>query len=239
MFSGKCLSHSHISTPHVPNFHFMHPLVAFANAIDNRVIQHAQSIFLKITNKKYSKYLSYFPVIYYALCYYGKRQQTFGESMAMIKLQNSKLRLAFSLILHYIISPKYPEYKSFIKQLDDLIYYLLAVPGWFAFFNIRYSKTRNTLPFDHSMVFRTIGIVSLLYYAIQNGKRLYSLSPAVNNVSNKTCTLCLSPIENISCFPCGHTCCWHCAISWIQKKPQCHICREKCELQDLIMLNGN
>eukprot|EP00835_Amoeboradix_gromovi_P000045 NODE_1_length_95616_cov_0.657642.p45 type:complete len:235 gc:universal NODE_1_length_95616_cov_0.657642:71257-71961(+) len=217
----------------------MHPLIQFAKTIDFKVIQYAQSLFLKITGNRYQHFLAYFPILYYVLCYYGKRQQTFGESLSMIKLNNSKIRLLSAILLQFIFAPKFPEYKHVFEKLNDILYYLFSVPGWLAIFNLKYNLTRPPLPFDKSKVFQYIGICSIVYYGIQETKRLAAMTISEGNESNFTCSLCLDPVSSITSFPCGHTSCWSCAVGWVQKQPKCYICREKCELQDLIMLNGS
>ena len=217
----------------------MHPLIHFASLIDNKVIQHTQSLFLKATSNKHQKYLSYIPILYYVFCYFGKRKQTFGEAVAMIKLSNAKLRLFVAITLQYLIVPKYPEFRQLLNQLNDIIYYICAIPGWFAIFNIQYYKTRQDLPSDSSNIFKYIGIASLVFNAVQYGKKLHLIMSSEETTLGTTCSLCLEPISNITCFPCGHTSCWNCAFGWIQKKRQCHVCRQPCEIQELIMLNAD
>ncbi|KAG0659183.1 peroxisome biogenesis factor 10 [Monosporozyma unispora] len=50
---------------------------------------------------------------------------------------------------------------------------------------------------------------------------------------SRSCTLCLSPMTDPSCAPCGHTYCWDCLQNWCNERPECPLCRQKCHPQQI------
>lgn len=50
---------------------------------------------------------------------------------------------------------------------------------------------------------------------------------------SRDCTLCLSPITDPSCAPCGHIYCWDCLQNWCSERPECPLCRQKCHPQQI------
>ncbi|CCK72237.1 ubiquitin-protein ligase peroxin 10 KNAG_0J01560 [Huiozyma naganishii CBS 8797] len=53
---------------------------------------------------------------------------------------------------------------------------------------------------------------------------------------SRDCTLCLLPMTNPSCAPCGHTYCWDCLFKWCNERPECPLCRQTCAPQQILML---
>lgn len=54
--------------------------------------------------------------------------------------------------------------------------------------------------------------------------------------SSRTCILCLNPMTDPSCAPCGHLFCWNCIINWCKERPECPLCRQKCFPQQVLSL---
>lgn len=50
---------------------------------------------------------------------------------------------------------------------------------------------------------------------------------------SRNCTLCLSPMTDPSCSPCGHIYCWDCLMNWCNERPECPLCRQKCHPQQI------
>lgn len=50
---------------------------------------------------------------------------------------------------------------------------------------------------------------------------------------SRQCTLCLSPMMDPSCAPCGHMYCWDCLQNWTNERPECPLCRQKCRPQQI------
>ena len=215
----------------------MHPLIKFAEKIDEKIISSLTTMYMKSTSKPLPIIMSNIPMIYYVLAYFGTHGQTMGESLAMIKI-NSKSKLLMALIFKFGVVNQYPSYKEHVQVVYDLIFYLFAIPGWIGLFNTKYIKTRSDLPFDSSKVFLYSGYVSIVYYGIIYLRKLKTITDKPNRVELQ-CHLCLENINNITSFPCGHVCCWKCAVNWIQTNPSCFLCRQPSTLQDLILLKDN
>lgn len=50
---------------------------------------------------------------------------------------------------------------------------------------------------------------------------------------SRQCALCLSPMMDPSCAPCGHMYCWDCLQNWTNERPECPLCRQKCRPQQI------
>lgn len=49
----------------------------------------------------------------------------------------------------------------------------------------------------------------------------------------RDCILCLMPMTNPSCAPCGHIYCWSCLLNWSNDKQECPLCRQNCLPQQI------
>eukprot|EP00834_Sanchytrium_tribonematis_P000053 NODE_2_length_91304_cov_0.692462.p53 type:complete len:185 gc:universal NODE_2_length_91304_cov_0.692462:54432-53878(-) len=172
----------------------MHPLIEFAKKLDTDVVKHIQSLYLKSVGNSFQSYTKYIPLLYFLLSYFGQNQQTFGESIAMIKIYNPKGRLMLSLLLKYALLPSFPKYQMVFEELDDIFYFISAIPGFLALFNLRYSKIRNPLPFDNSRTYQIVGIIMLIHSLIHYSRKISALSLETNKVSDLK--LCQAHLED-------------------------------------------
>lgn len=53
---------------------------------------------------------------------------------------------------------------------------------------------------------------------------------------SRNCMLCLSPMTNPSCAPCGHLFCWNCISDWSRDHPECPLCRQALTEQSILPL---
>lgn len=51
---------------------------------------------------------------------------------------------------------------------------------------------------------------------------------------SRKCILCLTPMVNPSCGPCGHLFCWNCIFNWCKERPECPLCRKACHKQSIL-----
>lgn len=51
--------------------------------------------------------------------------------------------------------------------------------------------------------------------------------------NSRDCILCLMPMTNPSCAPCGHIYCWGCILNWANDKQECPLCRQSCLPQQI------
>lgn len=54
--------------------------------------------------------------------------------------------------------------------------------------------------------------------------------------NSRACMLCLSPMTNPAAANCGHFFCWTCIVDWIRDHPECPLCRQHCDEQNLLPL---
>lgn len=54
--------------------------------------------------------------------------------------------------------------------------------------------------------------------------------------ASRSCILCLNAMTDPSCAPCGHIFCWDCILSWCKERPECPLCRQKCQAQQVLSL---
>ncbi|QHS72462.1 ubiquitin-protein ligase peroxin 10 [Saccharomyces paradoxus] len=54
--------------------------------------------------------------------------------------------------------------------------------------------------------------------------------------SSRKCILCLMDMTDPSCAPCGHLFCWNCLMSWCKERPECPLCRQHCQSQEILAL---
>ncbi|CAI4058712.1 ubiquitin-protein ligase peroxin 10 SKDI_04G4790 [Saccharomyces kudriavzevii IFO 1802] len=54
--------------------------------------------------------------------------------------------------------------------------------------------------------------------------------------SSRKCILCLMDMTDPSCTPCGHLFCWNCLMSWCKERPECPLCRQQCQTQEILVL---
>lgn len=59
--------------------------------------------------------------------------------------------------------------------------------------------------------------------------------PFIPEASRK-CILCLMNMSDPSCAPCGHLFCWSCLMSWCKERPECPLCRQHCQPQEILVL---
>lgn len=53
---------------------------------------------------------------------------------------------------------------------------------------------------------------------------------------NRSCMLCLDPMKDPSCGPCGHIFCWSCILEWCNERSECPLCRSPLKDNQLIPL---
>lgn len=53
-------------------------------------------------------------------------------------------------------------------------------------------------------------------------------------LDSRNCILCLNPMVDPSCAPCGHLYCWKCLLDWCKEKEECPLCRRSCKLQEAL-----
>lgn len=54
--------------------------------------------------------------------------------------------------------------------------------------------------------------------------------------SSRLCMLCLSPMVDPLAASCGHIFCWDCIVDWVREHPECPLCRQQCQEQNLLPL---
>lgn len=54
--------------------------------------------------------------------------------------------------------------------------------------------------------------------------------------ASRSCILCLNLMTDPSCAPCGHVFCWSCILNWCKERPECPLCRQKCQSQQVLSL---
>lgn len=54
--------------------------------------------------------------------------------------------------------------------------------------------------------------------------------------ASRSCILCLNTMTDPSCAPCGHVFCWDCILNWCKERPECPLCRQKCQAQQVLSL---
>ncbi|CCH58748.1 hypothetical protein TBLA_0A09640 [Henningerozyma blattae CBS 6284] len=158
-------------------------------------------------------------LFYFTGAYYDLNRRLFGLRYAIShKLDNSELEIRRAnsksyRILGYILSMQLaikglPYFKAFYKTLiyDDNPISLNKVTTK----NVKYNNEKIDL---------------------KNPKIL----PYIPEESRK-CILCMSFMINPSCAPCGHIYCWNCLINWCKEKEECPLCRQKCDLQEILPL---
>lgn len=94
-------------------------------------------------------------------------------------------------------------------------------------------------------VIRNIGQLESLGEAINKNETLYKsliidladpLQLPYIPENSRACMLCLSPMTNPAAANCGHFFCWVCIVDWIRDHPECPLCRQHCEEQNLLPL---
>lgn len=54
--------------------------------------------------------------------------------------------------------------------------------------------------------------------------------------ASRLCMLCLSPMVDPLAATCGHLFCWDCIVDWVREHPECPLCRQQCQEQNLLPL---
>lgn len=54
--------------------------------------------------------------------------------------------------------------------------------------------------------------------------------------SSRSCMLCLSPMKDPTCAPCGHLFCWKCIFDWCKEREECPLCRSALREAQLLPL---
>lgn len=54
--------------------------------------------------------------------------------------------------------------------------------------------------------------------------------------SSRNCMLCLSPMKDPACAPCGHLFCWKCIFDWCKEREECPLCRSSLKEAQLLPL---
>jgi len=73
---------------------------------------------------------------------------------------------------------------------------------------------------------------------VERGKLGSKVKQAESDREQVTCGICQESAEHASITKCGHIYCWSCIQTWIGNKPQCPICRQKIESNQVACLRN-
>ncbi len=181
--------------------------------------------------------LARFGVSYLLPAAAGKLFERMVPLLHRLNISVDKLRALASryLLCRFLFAGKYFSYADWVLGFR----YLVTVPQGYQAGPVQYSYAGKVIALQ---ILVELGMMAVEAWkgwsrreSTENDKDKDGVQAESEDVG-KMCAICMERWKGPSAAKCGHVFCWDCIINYVQRKPQCPVCRKDTRPQDVILL---